>query len=133
MLELVGVVLSLVLGIIGLLNFANTMITSIIVRAREMAVLEAVGMTGKQQKAKLIREGLIYFGWTAVASVVISSVLSVTLIRMALSDSWMFTWSFTILPVLICLPIICVLIVIIPCIAYERMKRVSVVERLRVE
>ena len=133
MLEIVGVVLSLVLGIIGLLNFTNTMITSIIVRARELAVLEAVGMTGKQQKAKLIREGLIYFVWTAAASVIISSVLSATIIRMALSDSWMFTWSFTILPVLVCLPIICVLIVIIPCIAYERMRRVSVVDRLRVE
>lgn len=133
MLELVGVVLSLVLGIVGLLNFTNTMITSIIVRSRELAVLEAVGMTGKQQKAKLIREGLIYFGWTAVVSVVISSVLSVTVIRMALSDSWMFSWSFTILPVLVCLPIICALVAVIPCIAYERMRRVSVVDRLRVE
>lgn len=133
MLELVGVVLSLVLGIIGLLNFANTMITSIIVRAREMAVLEAVGMTGKQQKAKLIREGLIYFLWTSVVSVIIAGVLNATVIRMILSESWMFAWSFTILPVIICLPVICVLIVIIPCIAYNRMRRVSVVERLRVE
>ncbi|MBQ8086549.1 MAG: ABC transporter permease [Lachnospiraceae bacterium] len=133
MLELVGVVLSLVLGIIGLLNFANTMITSIIVRAREMAGLEAVGMTGKQQKAKLIREGLIYFLWTSVVSVIIAGVLNATVIRMVLSESWMFTWSFTILPVIMCLPIICVLIIIIPCIAYERMRRVSVVERLRVE
>ena len=50
MIKIVGVVVAGILGLIGLMNFANTMITSIIVRSRELAMLEAVGMTGKQQK-----------------------------------------------------------------------------------
>ena len=51
--EMVGVVLAVILELIGLMNFANTMVTSIIVRSRELAMLEAVGMTGAQQKCKL--------------------------------------------------------------------------------
>ena len=121
------------LGIIGLLNFTNTMISSIIVRARELAVLEAVGMTGGQQKKKLIKEGLVYFGWTALFSLVLSVVMNVTLVRAFVSDMPAFTWSFTITPVLVCLPIIGVLIAIIPVMAYARMCRKSVVDRLRIE
>ena len=133
MLKVVGVTLSFVLGIIGLLNFTNTMISSIIVRARELAVLEAVGMTGGQQKKKLIKEGLVYFGWTALFSLVLSVVMNVTLVRAFVSDMPAFTWSFTITPVLVCLPIIGVLIAIIPVMAYARMCRTSVVDRLRIE
>ncbi|MCR4961269.1 MAG: ABC transporter permease, partial [Lachnospiraceae bacterium] len=76
--ELVGVVLAVILGLIGLMNFANTMVTSIIVRSRELAMLEAVGMTGGQQRKMLMKEGLTYFIWTTIVSVVISSVLNVT-------------------------------------------------------
>jgi putative ABC transport system permease protein len=47
MIKVVGVVVAGILGLIGLMNFANTMITSIIVRSRELAMLEAVGMTGR--------------------------------------------------------------------------------------
>ena len=53
MMALVGSVVSAILGLIGLLNFANTIITSILVRSRELAMLEAVGMTIKQQKKSL--------------------------------------------------------------------------------
>ncbi|MCR5702367.1 MAG: ABC transporter permease [Lachnospiraceae bacterium] len=133
MIKVVGVTLSIVLGIIGLLNFANTMISSIIVRARELAVLEAVGMTGGQQKKKLMKEGLVYFGWTALFSIVLSVIMNVTLIRAFVTAMPAFTWKFTITPVLLCLPIIGVLIAIIPIVAHARMCRTSIVDRLRFE
>lgn len=133
MLKVVGFTLSFILGIIGLLNFANTMISSIIVRARELAVLEAVGMTGKQQKIKLMKEGLRYFVWTSLFSIVVSILLNITAIKAFMSGMAMFSWQFTITPVLICLPIIGGLVAIIPLIVYARMCRESVVDRLRVE
>ncbi|MBQ8951352.1 MAG: ABC transporter permease [Eubacterium sp.] len=133
MFKVVGAVIAGVLGLIGLMNFANTIITSIIVRSRELAMLEAVGMTGKQQRISLMKEGCRYFVWSAVVSLIISSVLNLTLIR-ALTDAVpMFDWNFTLVPNLVCLPFILILVIIIPVIAYNRMSKISVVDRLRVE
>ena len=131
--EIVGIVLSVVLGLIGLMNFANTMTTSIIVRSRELAMLEAVGMTGGQQKKKLMKEGLTYFLWTMVVSVIISSILNVTAIRFLADAFGMFVWRFTLMPLAACLPLILILIIIIPVIAYNRLSKRSVIDRLRVE
>ncbi|MCR5847676.1 MAG: ABC transporter permease [Lachnospiraceae bacterium] len=133
MLRMVGIVLAGILGLIGLMNFANTMVTSIIVRSRELAMLEAVGMTGAQQRHKLMKEGLVYFLWTAVVSVVISSIMSLTVIRFLSDEFEMFVWRFNLLPLAVCLPFILALIIIIPVIAYNRLSKRSVTDRLRVE
>ncbi len=128
-----GILLAVLLGLIGVINFANTMISTIQARAHEMAMLEAVGMTGKQQKRKLISEGLIFFLWTAVVSIVLSSIMSIYLIKNAIVNLEFFNWKFTIFPVLVALAIIAVIIAVIPCVAYEKMRKVSVVDRLREE
>ena len=130
---MVGIVLAVILGLIGLMNFANTMVTSIIVRSRELAMLEAVGMTGGQQRQQLMKEGFTYFIWTTVVSVIISSIMNVTLIRFLAGELGMFVWRFTLTPLAVCLPLIMVLIVIIPVIAYNRLSKKSVIDRLRVE
>ena len=49
-----------VIGIVGILNFFNAMMTSILARRREFAVLQAVGQTRQQLKAMLVWEGLLY-------------------------------------------------------------------------
>lgn len=131
--EMVGVVLAIILGLIGLMNFANTMVTSIIVRSRELAMLEAVGMTGVQQKRKLMKEGFAYFLWTVVVSVAISAIMSITVVRFLADALGMFVWRFTLMPLGVCLPLIMVLIIIIPVIAHNRLSKRSVIDRLRVE
>ena len=133
MIKVVGVVVAGILGLIGLMNFANTMITSIIVRSRELAMLEAVGMTGKQQKVKLMKEAMVYFLWTILCSTSISVLLSFTLIKMLTAQLPMFAWSFTLVPLGICLPFICVMVVVIPVVAYNKLCKRSVVDRLRIE
>ena len=133
MIRMVGVVLAGILGLIGLMNFANTMVTSIIVRSREFAMLEAVGMTGNQQKQMLMKEGLTYFIWTAIVSVILSVILSVTALRLIAGNLPMFDWNFSVLPIILCLPVICLMIVVIPVIAYSRLSKKSVVDRLRIE
>ena len=133
MIALVGTIVSVILGLIGLLNFANTIITSILVRSRELAMLEAVGMTGKQQKMSLIKEGFVYFLWTALVATVLGTILNCTLIKAFVDGIAMFTWHFTLAPLAICLPILCVLILIIPIVAYNNLSKKSVVDRLRVE
>ena len=52
--------LCLIIGFVGVLNFFNTVMAGIIARKNEIAVLQAIGMTGKQVKEMLIIEGIIY-------------------------------------------------------------------------
>jgi putative ABC transport system permease protein len=96
-------------------------------------MLEAVGMTGGQQKHKLMKEGFTYFLWTLIVSVVISSIMNVTVIRILADAFGMFVWKFTLMPLVVCLPLILALIIIIPVLAYNRLSKRSVIDRLRVE
>ena len=126
-----GIIVSVILGVIGIMNFGNTMIASIISRSRELAVLEAIGMTVKQQKRSLIREGLKYFVYTSVSAVLISGLASVTLVKTFVNELPMFSWNFSLSSLAVCLPVIFVIILIIPAAALKRLRRISVVERLR--
>lgn len=56
----VGIGLSLILALIGVMNYVNTVTGNIESRRRELAILEAVGMTRGQMNRMLIREGTIY-------------------------------------------------------------------------
>ena len=47
-------------ALIGILNFINSITTSILSRYREIAMLQSVGMTGWQVKQILIYEGIGY-------------------------------------------------------------------------
>ena len=57
MFAVMGGTLCAVIGIVGVLNFFNAVMTGILSRQKEFAMLQAVGMTGRQLKAMLIWEG----------------------------------------------------------------------------
>lgn len=52
--------LSLILILMGLLNYLNVIATGILSRQRELAVMECVGMTGRQIRWMLAAEGGLY-------------------------------------------------------------------------
>lgn len=58
----------LVIGLIGFMNMANTMIISIITRKRELGVLQAIGMTNRQLNRMLQTEGLFFTTGTILVS-----------------------------------------------------------------
>ena len=58
-----GGFLSGILALIGILNFINVTVTSILSRRQELAMMESIGMTGKQQMRMLQYEGLAYALW----------------------------------------------------------------------
>ena len=131
MFMLLGGVLSAVIGLVGVLNFLNAILTGIITRRREFAMLQAVGMTGKQLKGMLIWEGLYYTLGASVLSLVFCAI-TVPLLRSVLGNMfWFFSYKFTIIPVLIVTPIFAVLGIVLPLIVYKKVARYSIVERLR--
>ena len=52
--------ISIVLILIGILNFVNVMLTGVYTRRKELAVLESVGMTHSQVRKMLMFEGVYY-------------------------------------------------------------------------
>lgn len=72
----VGGLLSFILALIGILNFINSVITSVQTRRQELAVLQSVGMTGKQLKKMLIGEGLWYTAITVLITLTIGSLIT---------------------------------------------------------
>lgn len=131
MFTVVGGVLSFILGLIGILNFVNAEITSIIARRQELAMLQSVGMTGKQLRKMLVSEGLIYAGTTILFTVTLGSVLSYLAVEGIAHDIWFFTYHFTLTPVLICIPLLLAVAVLVPAAAHNSFVKQSVVERLR--
>ncbi len=128
---LVGGLLSFILALIGILNFINAVVTSIQARKRELAVLQSVGMTGKQLKQMLAGEGAAYILATALLTLTVGSLLTYGMIFAIGNSVWYFSYRFTVAPILIVIPILFVFAVIIPVISYMQMCRHSVVERLR--
>lgn len=57
-----------IIGIIGFMNMANTLITSIITRRRELGILQAIGMTKRQLNCMLQMEGLVFTAGTLLVS-----------------------------------------------------------------
>lgn len=128
---LVGGILSLIIGFIGIMNFINAELTSIMSRKRELAMLNSIGMTGKQIKRMLVIEGLFYGGNTIVISFFVSILVGFFLIRQLESILWFFQYHFTVIPILGVLPIFILLGIIIPLSAFKATNKQSIVERLR--
>lgn len=59
-LTIIGSCISAILWLIGILNFINVIITGILARQREFALLECVGESKKQMKRELTLEGAGY-------------------------------------------------------------------------
>ena len=131
MIKLVGGTLSGILALIGILNFVNAVVTSIISRKREFAMMSAVGMTGKQLKTMLTWEGIHYAVFTTICSLIVGTLLSYVVVNGIAGEMFFFTYHFTLLPILICVPILLLLSAVIPSISYRTICGDSIVNRLR--
>jgi putative ABC transport system permease protein len=127
----VGGALSLIVGLIGILNFINSIVTSIISRRQEFAMLQSIGMTNRQLHKLLIYEGLYYALATIAASFLLGALFSLTVIKSVVGNLWFFSYKFMLTPLLISSPILLILSATIPFLVYHGVNIQSIVERLR--
>ena len=128
---LLGGLLCAIIGLVGVLNFFNAIMTGILSRKREFAVLQAVGMTGRQLKAMLVYEGLFYALSSALSALVLSFVINPLVGNLLENMFWFFSAEFTIVPVVIAIPIFALLGWLIPYVMYDHAAKYSIVEQLR--
>lgn len=131
MFAIVGGTMGGILGLIGILNFVNAMITSIAARKQELAMLQSVGMTGKQVKRMLMGEGFIYITLTVGIALSVGSLICFGLIRLISLQIWFISYHFSVTPVLIATPILGLMALLVPLTGYHSISKQSVVERLR--
>lgn len=125
-----GYAISVVIALVGILNFINSMVTAIISRKKEFAMIQSVGMTKRQLRRMLTFEGLYYAGMTLAVSYALGVVVVGVLVRSMVADGYS-TFRFTLLPLFGCTPILLALAVLIPYICFKNLEKQSVVERLR--
>ncbi len=123
--------LTFILALIGILNFTNTIISSMDAPRRELAVLQSIGMTGQQLRRMLSWEDLLYAIITLALTVTVGSAVTYGLVHLLSSEMLYFTWHFTVFPLTLCAPVLLVLCLLVPTLCYRSLRRHTIVERLR--
>ena len=127
----IGIALAAVIALIGILNFINAMITEVISRKREFAMLQSIGMTSGQLRKTLVFEGLSYVIISGTVSVVLGSFFSWGILNALNHVILFFEYRFQILPFVIILPVLMLVSVLVPMFAFRCIRKRSIVERLR--
>ncbi len=123
-----------VMLVIGILNFCNALVSRMLVRRKEFAVYESLGMTGRQLRNMLLWEGLLYYGIMSLILVSVTSAVTWIWGRwwLANANTWCITWRFSLLPLWLVLPVLFAAAVAVPLCCLKMLRQESVTLRLRV-
>lgn len=127
----IGGIIGTVMGIAGMINFINMVITSILTRRHEFAAMQSIGMTKKQLNKMMTLEGIYYALGAGILGIITSGILGVTLVRMISSNIWFMTFRLTILPSVIICGIFLGIAVVVPSLSLKIFHKGSIVEQLR--
>lgn len=126
----IGIGIALILAFIGMMNYLNASVGNIQSRQVELSVMESIGMTGKQVKQLLIREGLLYVGASLVMTFTLG--LGVTYVLYQSMNYRGIPFAVPILPIATAILLIALLCIAIPLAAYRSIENNgSLVERIR--
>ena len=128
---LLGSVLCGIIGLVGILNFFNGIMTGILSRKMEFAMLQSIGMTGRQLKRMLIDEGELYALAAILASLALTGLIG-PLVGNAMENLfWFYEYHFTLSAIWITAPIFLVLGAALSAAVYRSVSKKTIVERLR--
>lgn len=131
MFVMVGSGAALIVGMVGILNFLNAILTGIMARKREFAVLQSVGMTGRQLNRMLITEGMVFAGSSIVITLILTIVMGPLASSVLEGMFWFFSYHLTVTPIFVVAPVFLLIGAVIPLCSYHYVAKRSVVERLR--
>lgn len=123
--------ISLVLILIGVINFINVMLTGVYARRMELAVLESVGMTKKQVRRMLGLEGIYYGAVSILLILTLGNVMIYWIGNAARQIADYGVFYYPVLPILGIGLAIMGICIAVPALVYRNLSRESVTERLR--
>ncbi len=122
---------ALVIALIGIFNFVNVMSVSVMVRKRELATLESIGMSRKQVRRMLVFEGLVYAVITLFFIFTAGSAITFGIFKLFQQQVAYAIFTYPFIPVLIASLTILAICIITPENAYRTIHKSTIVERLR--
>lgn len=126
-----GSSVALVIALIGILNFVNIMSVSVMVRKRELATLESIGMSQKQIRKILVFEGLLYAVITLFFVFTVGSAITFGIFKLFQQQVTYAIFTYPVIPVLIASLAILAICIITPENVYRTIHKSTIVERLR--
>lgn len=129
--NILGSGISMILILIGIINFINVMITGVNVRLKELAIMESIGMTKKQIKKMLTFEGLYYAGLTTtfILTIGIAIIYGISVLTKQIADYAVFV--FPTVPLILLIIFIFAVCLITPSIVFKESSKRSITERIR--
>lgn len=121
--------IGMIILLLAVLNYLNTMAASIQNRSKEFAILESIGMTTKQIKKMLYLEGLNYAGLSLLLAIVIGIPLSfivfkgLNIYRLPFAIPWPTDLTLFLVMIIICM--------IAPIVLFRNMNQLTIIEQLR--
>ena len=119
--------LVIIIGVIGLMNLINTMITSIITRKRELGILQAIGLSDKQLVKMLQIEGLFYTVGTLLITLTLGNILGYTYFKDVMAGMYYYPLTQTIIMIVA----ITLVQILITYMVTNNFKKDSLVDRIR--
>ncbi len=122
-----------IVGLIGFMNMANTMIMNITTKKQEYGILQAVGMTNKQLNLCLQLQGLIFTVGTICVALIIGLPLGYALFSYAKHNGifGMNVYHVPITPILAMILLVSLLQIVLSCVLSSNLKKETLVERIR--
>ena len=122
-----------IVGLIGFMNLANTMIINITTKKQEYGVLQAVGMTNKQLNLSLQIQGLIFTIGTICVALAAGLPLGYALFSYAKHNGifGMNVYHVPLIPILVMILLVGILQIVLSCVLSSNLKKETLVERIR--
>ena len=122
-----------IVGLIGFMNLANTMIINITTKKQEYGVLQAVGMTNKQLNLSLQIQGLIFTVGTICVALAAGLPLGYALFSYAKHNGMfgMNVYHVPLIPILVMILLVGILQIVLSCVLSSNLKKETLVERIR--
>ncbi len=126
----IGAIISLLLLLVGTLNYINTMASSIQNRKLTFSIMESVGMARKQIKKLLIREGILYVGGSVFITLTIGT--GITYFVFQSMNYMKIPFTIPAVPLVCAVLLVMAIGILTPIITYQKiLKKHTIVERLR--
>ena len=124
-------VLSATIFFVGMMNYFNTILTSLVGRTKEFAVLEGIGLTRIQLWKMLLLEGVYYWLILVGAMVTVGSALlwalGILIKKKLLYFQFIYPWR-----AMLCMALLLLLVcVVLSVFMYRKSKEQSITERLK--
>lgn len=125
--------LLLIIGIISFMNLINTMITSVVIRKRELGILQAIGMSNRQLIKMLSKEGTVFTIGTLLCALTVGNLLGYLVFKWAKANYIMeiTDYHYPIVETIVLIVVIVVGQLLINFFINKRIHKESLIDRIR--